>query len=192
MIGYILALGAAVALAVALGLYLHKKAAAEKAKEARRQARKNARARQEEDDRSRPSKVVESSGQIEPRIRRGRPSVVLLVEDSPTMLLTLRKILERWNYHVISASDGKKAWQELQKGKPDIVVSDIDMPELTGLELLNLMRADLILMDIPVVLITGNPDMHFQATQNSGVDGLLSKPFEDRALIEQIRYILQE
>lgn len=124
--------------------------------------------------------------------KRGRVSLILLVEDSPTMLLTLRKILERWNYKVITASDGRQAWTQLQKNKPDLVVSDIDMPHLNGLELLQLIRNDILFMNIPVILITGNATMHFQATQQAGVNGLLAKPFEDRALIDQVRYLLQE
>src|SRR5690606_24084690 len=102
--------------------------------------------------------------------KKGRVSLVLLVEDSPTMLLTLRKILERWNYKVITASDGRQAWTQLQKNKPDLVVSDIDMPYLNGLELLQLIRNDILFMNIPVILITGNATMHFQATQQAGVN----------------------
>lgn len=124
--------------------------------------------------------------------KRGRPSVILLVEDSPTILLTLRKILERWNYKVITSSNGRKAWLELQKHKPDLVISDIDMPELNGIELVRLMRSDLMLIDVPVLLITGNAHFHLQASQEAGVNGLLSKPFEDKSLIDQVRYLLQE
>ena len=124
--------------------------------------------------------------------QRGRASVILLVEDSPTMLLALRKILERWHYKVVTAENGRQAWGHLQKMKPDLVISDIDMPQLNGLELVNLMRSDIVFMNIPVILITGNASFHLQASQQAGVNGLLAKPFEDRALIDQVRYILQE
>lgn len=118
--------------------------------------------------------------------------MVLLVEDSPTMLLALRKILERWNYRVITAVDGRQAWAELQKNKPDLVISDIDMPQMNGLELLKLMRGDILFMHIPVILITGNASYHLEASHQAGVNGLISKPFEDKSLIDQVRYVLQE
>ena len=108
------------------------------------------------------------------------------------MMTTLRKILERWEYKVVTASDGRKAWAELQKSKPDLVISDIDMPELNGIELLKLMRSDLVLMSVPVILITASPYYHLEASQENGVNGLLSKPFEDKALLNQVRYLLQE
>ena len=150
----------------------------------------------EKDLASRPSKVIMSdpsvSQQTATKLKRGRSSVILLVEDSPTMMTTLRKILERWEYKVVTASDGRKAWAELQKSKPDLVISDIDMPELNGIELLKLMRSDLVLMSVPVILITASPYYHLEASQENGVNGLLSKPFEDKALLNQVRYLLQE
>lgn len=163
----------------------------QKKKEQRRADRAARKQKAFDEDRARPPKVIVSE-QVPTKIKRGRPSVILLVEDSQTMMLALRKVLERWNYKVITATDGRRAWAELQKHKPDLVISDIEMPELSGIELLKLIRADLVLMDLPVILITGNPYQHLQAGQQVGVDGLLLKPFEDRALIDQVRYILQE
>lgn len=141
-----------------------------------------------------PPPVIVSSqpGEVPSKVPRGRTSSVLLVEDSPTAMHALRKTLERWNYRVTTAQDGRQAWLEMQRLKPDIVISDIDMPEMTGLELLQLMRADLVLLDVPVILITGSARLHLQASQQAGVNGLLSKPFEDKVLIDQVRYILQE
>lgn len=160
--------------------------------ELRRQAEREERRRQRKlEDESLPSKVI-ISGEVPSKVRRGRRSVVLLVDDSPTMLLKLRKILELWEYKVITAKDGREAWGELQKVKPDLLVSDIEMPNLNGLELVKLMRSDLTLMDVPVVLITGNVEQYLKAGQMFEIEGLLQKPFEDKILIDQIRYILQE
>jgi len=160
--------------------------------ELRKQLERQERRRQRKiDDENRPSKVI-ISGEVPSKVRRGRRSVVLLVDDSPTMLLKLRKILELWEYKVITAKDGREAWGELQKVKPDLLVSDIEMPNLNGLELVKLMRSDLTLMSVPVVLITGNVEQYLKAGQMVEIEGLLQKPFEDKILIDQIRYILQE
>lgn len=137
------------------------------------------------------SKVI-PTGILPKNIKRGRPSVILIVDDSPTILLSLRKLLERWGFKIISAHDGREAWKELQKNKPDLVISDIDMPELNGIELTKLMRSDLILMTVPIILITGNASQYIQAEKMLNIEGLLQKPFNDSLLIEQIHYILQE
>lgn len=160
--------------------------------ELRKQLERQERRRQRKiEDEKRPSKVI-ISGEVPSKVRRGRRSVVLLVDDSPTMLLKLRKVLELWEYKVITAKDGREAWGELQKVKPDLLVSDIEMPNLNGLELVKLMRSDLTLMSVPVVLITGNVEQYLKAGQMVEIEGLLQKPFEDKILIDQIRYILQE
>ena len=142
-------------------------------------------------DAAAPPTVIVSS-QAPSRVPRGRASSILLVDDSPTALQALRKTLERWNYRVVTAQNGRQAWAELNRSRPDLVISDIDMPEMSGIELLQLMRKDLVLVDIPVLLITASPRHHLLASQQAGVNGLLAKPFEDRALIDQVRYILQE
>lgn len=162
-----------------------------KQKEQRAQERLEKRLREEEDDKNKPSKVI-VSGNTPSKVRRGRLSVVLVVDDSPTALLQLRKILERWNYKVITASNGREAWTELQNVKPDVMISDIEMPELSGIELVKLMRSDLMLMSVPVILITANVDQYLNVPQMVEVEGLLKKPFEDGVLINQLRYILQE
>lgn len=135
--------------------------------------------------------IVEST-EIPSKVPRGRASSVLLVEDSSTARLQMRKILERWNFRVTTASNGREAWAEMKRFKPDIVVSDIDMPEMTGLELLELIRSDLVLVDVPVILITGSAELHLKAGKKAGINGLLAKPFDEKTLVEQIRYILQE
>lgn len=201
---------------VALGsfsaIFLWQKKSAEKKKNEQKKKRKEIRDQRKKQEQERlakqPPKVIvapENLSEQAPlppgtsplrqtpsKIQRGRMSVILLVEDSPTVMTTLRKILERWGYKVITASDGRKAWAELQKQKPDLVVSDIDMPELSGIELLKLMRSDLVLMSVPVILITASPYHYLQASQEVGVNGLLAKPFEDKALLNQVRYLLQE
>lgn len=164
----------------------------ERLAELRRQQQKEEREQRKRRKEAEAKSAIVVSGETPSKVRRGRASVVLLVDDSPTMLLNLRKILERWNYKVITAKDGREAWGELQKLKPDLLISDIEMPNLNGVELVKLMRSDLTLMDIPVVLITGSADQYLKAGQMIEIEGLLQKPFDDKILIDQIRYILQE
>lgn len=159
----------------------------------RESAKAAARRRKQKRADSKSSPMVPSqTSEVPSRVPRGRASSVLLVDDSPTTLRALRKILEAWNYRVTTAADGRQALGEMQRFKPDLVISDIDMPEMTGLELVQLMRSDLVLVDVPVILITGSTALHLKAAKQAGINGLLAKPFDEKTLIDQVRYILQE
>jgi len=117
-----------------------------------------------------------------------------LVDDSVTVLKSTAAMLEEKEYRVITAENGRKAWSILQNDnqRPDAVISDIDMPMMSGFALLKYIRSDLVLSDMPVILMTGKTYYHAQAGKEQGLSGLLSKPFESNALYEQLKYVLQE
>ena len=79
---------------------------------------------------------------------------ILIVEDSPTQAEELRYILEKKDYRVSLAANGKEALNFLQSRMPDIVVTDILMPEMDGYELCKRIRADEKLKELPVILVT--------------------------------------
>lgn len=70
------------------------------------------------------------------------PVEVLIVEDSPTQALLLQNILERNSYQAIIARNGKEALATLQKHKPTMVITDVNMPEMDGYELCRQIKAD--------------------------------------------------
>lgn len=126
------------------------------------------------------------------RQRGDRRPVVLVVDDSRTVVESIRKSLEDRQYRVVIAGHGRDAWATLQDLKPDIVVSDIEMPHLDGLALLRMIRSDMELANLPVILMSANAAAMVEAGKQEGVSGLLAKPFEDRDLIGQIKFLLQE
>lgn len=115
--------------------------------------------------------------------------LVLVVDDSKAALVHAREILERGAYRVEVADNGRTAWALLQDHKPDLILSDIDMPVMTGLELLRLVREDLRLADLPFVLMTGNLFYH-QSLPSPEADSLLSKPYRAEDLLSQVNYLL--
>ena len=83
---------------------------------------------------------------------------VLLVDDDAAVLATTQRILERAGHLVVSCQSGDAALAALAEQSFDVMVTDIQMPGLTGLKLLRAVREhDL---DLPVVLVTGNPGLH--------------------------------
>jgi two-component system, sensor histidine kinase and response regulator len=85
---------------------------------------------------------------------------ILIVEDSPTQLMQLQYLLEENGYQVTTAVNGRLALEVLSKLKPQIVISDILMPEMDGYALCHAIKSDKTLADIPVILVTSLTDLH--------------------------------
>ena len=79
---------------------------------------------------------------------------VLLAEDSPFFRQMIANYLESAGYEVVTAADGEEAWEKLQQGEYDVLVTDIEMPRMTGIELAKRVRADSRLADLPIMALT--------------------------------------
>jgi two-component system chemotaxis response regulator CheY len=104
---------------------------------------------------------------------------VLIVDDFATMRRILRNILKQIGFHDISeAEDGKTALTELKKKKCDLILCDWNMPEMSGLELLNTMKSDDGLKGVPFVMVTAEAqkDNILEAIK-AGVNSYVVKPF---------------
>lgn len=127
-----------------------------------------------------------------PRPGTERRPVVLVVDDSETARTAMRTLLEEYDYRVILAENGRSAWRILQDQKPDLVISDIDMPYINGIQLVQLIRQDLELLGVPVILMTSHLMYDVQVGKKSGVDGFLSKPYQPVDVLAQVRFALAE
>ncbi|MBD3256954.1 response regulator [candidate division GN15 bacterium] len=114
-----------------------------------------------------------------------RESTLLVVDDELVLLRLLGRVLERDGYRVTTARSAKDALREFESGKVGFVVSDIDMPEMTGLDLLEeIRRSD---PDIPMLMMTGNGSRYDHATvMAAGADGYIPKPFKNADLMTLI------
>jgi CheY-like chemotaxis protein len=116
---------------------------------------------------------------------------ILLVEDNPVVRMLAEHHLESGGYTVMAAANGVEALQLASVVRPDLVLSDIDMPELDGLGLLRALRADPRLSAIPVIFLTMYDDMEtFRLTREMGVDDYVNKPIQGPVLLESIRRCL--
>ena len=115
---------------------------------------------------------------------------ILIVEDSPTQAKLLRLILEENGYTVDSATNGIKAFECVRIKQPDIIITDIVMPEMDGFALCKALKTDPALKHIPVMLLTSlsDPQDVIKGLQ-AGADNFLTKPYEDTFLVSCIQYI---
>ncbi len=138
------------------------------------------------------STVVENvSNAIQPQQVSAKP-LVLLVEDNVDMRSFLTSILTD-NYRVETASDGKEGLLISQKIQPDVVVSDIMMPVMDGIELLDRLKNDHATSHIPVILLSAKSALEGQIVGlRYGADYYISKPFNNELLFAAIAGILQQ
>ena len=112
-------------------------------------------------------------------------STVLVVDDEFDILEAVTGILELEGYRVLSASNGAQALSTMQQALPDLVLADLMMPVMDGLELLKAMGADAQLSRVPVVLMRALQPKVSQ--KEYGWRAFLQKPFDLEALLARVR-----
>ena len=116
---------------------------------------------------------------------------VLIVDDAPTMRRIVRSLLREIGIrNVREAEDGIVALEELKQRRADLVVSDWNMPQMSGIELLRAIRGDDGLKDIPVLMVTAESKKEniMEAVQ-AGVNNYIVKPFNAKTLEEKLTKI---
>src|ERR1700704_6390352 len=118
------------------------------------------------------------------------PATLLVADDDPGLRESLERTLTREGYRVLLASDGRAALERLQGGAVDLIVTDLKMPGLTGLELLRAAKA--IAPDVDVILLTafGTVEEAVKAMKDGAYD-FLTKPFRREQLLKLIDKALE-
>lgn len=112
-------------------------------------------------------------------------ATVLVVDDSPVIRLLLGDILSAAGYDVRLAEDGAQALEMMRRRRPDLVLTDLNMPQMDGFSLVAAIKGDPNLSDLPIVVITSEETEAKRARgREQGVDGWIVKPFEPAELLE--------
>jgi two-component system phosphate regulon response regulator PhoB len=118
-------------------------------------------------------------------------ATVLVADDEPSMRLLLHATIESDDYKVVEASDGDEAWALIQQLTPALVLLDVQMPGLTGLEILSLIKGDPNLTSTRVILLTAKAlSTDVEAGMKAGADFYLSKPFSPIDLLARVEEAL--
>lgn len=118
---------------------------------------------------------------------------ILICEDEEIMLTALEFRLRKQGFTVEKAEDGKQALDKLKSVKYDLIIADIMMPYISGLELIQFIRKDLKDTDTPIIIISAleYEDILLKAFR-LGASDFISKPFKPNELILRIKRIFQE
>jgi len=119
---------------------------------------------------------------------------ILVVDDFPTMRRIIKNLLKDLGYeNVDEAEDGQMGLEKLRNGNFEFVVSDWNMPNLDGLEMLKQIRADASLASLPVLMVTAEAKKeNIIAAAQAGANGYVVKPFTAATLEEKLNKIFEK
>ncbi len=117
--------------------------------------------------------------------------LILMVEDEARNLTLLRDLLQVSGYRTIEATDGEQGVELAKASKPDLILMDVLMPKMDGLEATRILKADATTSNIPILVLTsyamkGDKETILQA----GCDGYLAKPLDIKELLQEVARFL--
>jgi len=119
---------------------------------------------------------------------------ILVIEDDPLVSAALERVLTQQNYEVILAANGKESLSVLEQQTPDLIVTDILMPNMDGIELIMKLRHD-DGSSIPIIAISGGgtvgPQGYLEDAEALGADMTLKKPFTNEVLIKEVKLLTE-
>jgi DNA-binding response OmpR family regulator len=119
------------------------------------------------------------------------PDKVLLVEDDPVILRLLEVNFDLEGFDVVVAHDGAEGIDLARSERPDLVISDIMMPNVSGLELVAALKGDGTTAGIPIILLSAKAQSaDVKAGMEAGADDYVTKPFEPLELVDRVRALI--
>jgi DNA-binding response OmpR family regulator len=120
------------------------------------------------------------------------PKRILLCDDEIHILRAAEFKLKRAGYDVVTAGDGEEGWEAVRRAKPDIVITDYQMPRLDGYGLVRRIRENAATADLPVLMLTakGLEVNHDELAAAWGVRAVIAKPFSPRELLQSVNEVL--
>lgn len=119
-------------------------------------------------------------------------NTILVIEDNKTYRQNLIEVFELENYATLEAENGLIGLHMIQRHLPDIILCDIDMPVMNGIEVLRHVKADPFFAKIPFIISTGSSDgFDLKTAQELGAASYLTKPVKITDVLETIVYLLE-
>ncbi len=116
---------------------------------------------------------------------------ILVADDESHILHVVSLKLKNAGYRVLTARDGQEALEIAQQEKPDLLITDYHMPQLSGLELCRKLKQDPATAHIPAIMLTARGyELEPADTEQSGILRMLSKPFSPRHLLSTVEEVL--
>ena len=119
------------------------------------------------------------------------PVTVLVVEDDPVILRLLEVNFELEGFRVLTAHDGEEGIGLIRSERPDVIISDIMMPNVSGIELVKAVKGDAELSSTPIILLSAKAQsVDLKDGIDAGADDYITKPFEPLDLVDRVNALL--
>lgn len=116
---------------------------------------------------------------------------ILIVDDEPDVLMLTSLRLEKHGYEILTAVDGKDAFDSIREEKPDLVLLDLIIPITYGTEVCRRVKNDKNLKHIPIILYTAHGEvMNAEKAKSFGADDYIAKPFDAEELMNKVERLL--
>jgi phosphate regulon transcriptional regulator PhoB len=120
-------------------------------------------------------------------------SKILVVDDEPDVVHLIEYNLKAAGFDVISAADGEQALKKARSGNPDLIILDLMLPEVEGLEVCKILRRDVSTSAIPIVMLTAKASETDRVLGlELGADDYVTKPFSPRELVLRVKRLLRK
>ena len=120
---------------------------------------------------------------------------IVIIDDEQDVLEIIKATLKTKGYHIFAADNGEEGWRIILQQRPDLIITDLKMPKMSGLELRKRLQANEELRDTPIIILsgigkeTGKPDEFWRSGLKS--DDFISKPFDPLDLLGRVEYIFR-
>ncbi|WP_431049597.1 response regulator [Roseateles sp. L2-2] len=111
---------------------------------------------------------------------------LLVVDDSAVVRAKLLKLFSDAGHEVVAARDGVEAMELLGQTRFGVLITDLEMPNMDGFELIKAVQGAMATEDLPMIAITGHEELHARLHQIQGLYGMFHKPWNDRELIKRV------
>lgn len=113
---------------------------------------------------------------------------IMVIDDSIVIRKMIEIALEEENYHLINATSGKEGMDSFEKDKPDLIILDMMLPDMNGIDLLKKIKEK---SDTPVIMLSGKDSPQLvENAKEVGVNDFLPKPFKDEELVEKVKNLI--
>jgi len=117
---------------------------------------------------------------------------ILVVDDEPHIVMMLEARLRKNGFEVVTATSGSEAMAKVKQDRPDLIVLDVMMPVISGLEVCRMLKENPVTRAIPVILLTAKSTERDQTLGiSAGADSYVTKPYTPEELLGQIKELLE-
>ena len=127
---------------------------------------------------------------VVPKAKAAEETVVMIADDSKVVRIKTGRLLTAHKYQVVMAEDGLDAAKQIENSVPDLLITDVDMPGMGGMQLVRHLRANPRTLGLPIIMVTSDSEVLRTEAMESGVNVVLGKPYPEEQLIAHIQTLV--